>query len=170
MKALLVIGPDFRDEEYQIPKEVLEDAGVDVVTAAPSDDECTGAGGKVVAPDKMLSEVNARDYEAIVVVGGPGARENLWDNQDLLDLLASAAKAKKVVAGICISAAVLANAGVLEGKDATVFETPESLDALEEGGANYVNEPLVVDGKVITANGPKAAQDFAEAILEAMGA
>lgn len=171
MKALIIISPqDFRDEEYQVPKEVLEDSGVKVVTASTTDEECTGTGGMVVVPDKMVSEVNARDYDAVIVVGGPGTQEHLWDNQDVLDAVAAAAKAGKVVAGICMAAAVLANAGVLEGKDATVFETPESLDALDEGGANYVKKPLVVDDNIITANGPKAAQDFAEAILEAMEA
>jgi protease I len=64
---------------------------------------------------------------------------------------------------------ILAKAGVLKDKKATVWTS--SLDRgpvkiLKENGAEFVNEKVVRDGKIITANGPAAATEFGEKILE----
>ena len=73
-----------------------------------------------------------------------------------------------MVAAICLSPVVLARAGLLKGREATVFPTPEALEELENGGAIYVKQGVVVSGRVITANGPQSAQDFALAICQAL--
>jgi len=170
LKALLIIAPEnFKDEEYVVPKEVFEDFGITVETASTIDEDCTGKLGLTVTPDLTIASANPLKYDAIVVVGGAGSHDFLWDDDDTLDLVKNAYDAGKVVAAICISPAVLAYAGVLEGREATVFETPETIDALIDGGAKHVKGDVVADGNIVTANGPKAAQEFAEKIVELLG-
>jgi len=170
VKALFILAPEnFRDEEFTEPFDALEDAGAVCDVTGPGSGEFKGMLGMTVAPTIPLEEASAADYDAVIVVGGSGSRKHLWSNQRVLNLVSAAAEDGLVVAGICMSGAVLANAGVLDGKRATVFETPESVEALAQGGAEYVKEPVVADGNVITAEGPGAAADFAAKILEALG-
>jgi len=169
MRALLVVAQEnFRDEEYSVPKGVLEKAGVAVITASPEGGTAKGMLGAKVRVDLRLEEVNPSDYDAVVVVGGAGSPKYLWGNGELNRILKSASGSGKVVAAICLSGAALAKAGVLKGKNATVFETPDSLDALRDGGASYIRKDVVVDGKTITASGPAAAETFGKRILEAL--
>lgn len=166
-KVALVIAQDqFRDEELFEPKEYLEANGAKTVIASTSLDEATGMLGGKAKPESLLDNLDHKDFSAVIVVGGMGSPEFLWNNEKLHKLLQDMNAANKIVAGICLSGAVLANAGVLKGKKATVWETEESKASLEKGGAEFIGEPTVKDGKVITANGPEAAKDFAQLIAK----
>lgn len=165
INVLLVIAPDqFRDEELFTPRDFLKDAGARVQVASTRKGSARGMLGGVAEPDLDLSDVRSSEYDAIVVVGGMGSPEYLWNDAKLHAIVRDLHQANKVVAAICLSGAVLANAGVLQGKRATVWPMDESLDALAKGHAEYVDQPVVQDGKVVTANGPEAAQKFAETI------
>ena len=72
----------------------------------------------------------------------------------------------KVLAAICIAPSILANAGVLEGVEATSF--PSEKGNLIAKGANYTGADLTVDGNTITANGPGAARKFGNAVVDAL--
>jgi protease I len=165
-KILMVIAPDqFRDEELLTPKQVLSDAGAEVTVASTKMGEAKGMLGASVSPDIILADAHAKDYHAVIVVGGMGSPQYLWHDQRLHALVKEMNRDGKVVAAICLSGAALANAGVLAGKRATVWSMPESIKALKDGKAQYVEEPVVQDGKIITADGPSAAQQFAETIV-----
>ncbi len=166
LKVALVIAPEaFRDEELFVPKERFEQEGAETIIASTKTGEATGMlGGKATA-DTTIAKLKSDELAAIVVVGGMGSPEHLWDNKELHQLLQNHVKNDKPVAAICLSGAALANAGVLADKNATVWECPESLDALKNGKAKYVKESAVQDGKIITANGPEAADEFASLII-----
>lgn len=165
-KILMVIAAEqFRDEELLMPKQIFQDAGYETQIAACRLQEAKGMLGAVCKPDVLLKDVQAAEYDAAVVVGGMGSVQYLWDDADLHAILQAVAKAQRPVAAICLSGAVLAKAGLLRGKKATVWPTPESLAALKAGQAEYLEQPVVHDGQVITANGPEAAAEFAQAIL-----
>jgi len=166
MKALMVLAPkNFRDEEYRTPALKLERAGITVHVAGPTTGPYTGMLGKVVTPDLTLDQVNVDDYDAIVLVGGSGSKDYLWNNSRLISIVNDAFKKKKTVAAICFSSVVLAKAGILKGKVATVCPTGESIRLLQWNGAQYVKKPVVVDGKVITAEGPASSEEFADVII-----
>jgi len=77
----------------------------------------------------------------------------------------------RVLASICISPVILAKAGVLEGRKATVWSSVmdrSSVRILKDNGTIYQDEDVVVDGKIITGNGPAAAKEFGQAIVEAL--
>jgi len=169
MKALMVLAPkNFRDEEYRTPALKLERAGITVHVAGPTSGPYTGMLGKVVSPDLTLEQVNVDDYDAVVLVGGSGSKDYLWNNNRLMGIINEAHKKNKVVASICLSGAVLATAGILRGRRATVSPTGESIRLLKWNGADYVKKGVVVDGNIITAEGPADSELFAEAIIESL--
>jgi len=168
--VLMVIAPeDFRDEELATPKAILEKEGAKVTVASTRGGVCAGMLGARVTPDTTLAVESASSYDAVVVVGGGGSPAHLWGNTALHTILRDAKAANKVIAGICLSGAALARAGVLAGKNATVWRTEESIAELREGRSKLVDAPVVVDGRVVTANGPDAANDFGRKIAQLIG-
>ncbi len=165
-KILMVIAPDqFRDEELLTPKNIFVLKGAQVQVASTTTNRAKGMLGAQVMPDLTIDQAKAADYDAVVVVGGMGSPEYLWNNVTLHNILKQMQKDNKVTAGICLSGAVLAKAGLLKGKKATVWVTPKSLAALAEGQAQYVKQKVVQDGLVITAEGPEAADEFGQLIV-----
>ncbi len=166
-KILMVIAPEnFRDEELFEPKKIFEDNGVIVTIASTSTGTAKGMLGATVKPDMALADVNMSEYEAIVIIGGAGSKDYLWENMELRRMVKDANARNRVVSAICISPVVLARAGVLEGKRCTVFPDPECVDELKEHGAVYVNKDVVVSDNIITGRDPKSAKSFARAVLE----
>lgn len=166
-KILMVIAQQgFRDEELLVPQREFTKNGFLVTVASTGPGEAVGKLGAKVKPDTEVSKVNFLDYDAIVVVGGPGSYEYLWDNKILHRGLADAQVKGKVVSAICISPVVLARAGVLKGIKATVFPDPDGIKELKKAGATYVARPVVVDGKIVTGDGPGAAEKFAQEIMK----
>ncbi|MEA3344083.1 MAG: DJ-1/PfpI family protein, partial [Patescibacteria group bacterium] len=75
----------------------------------------------------------------------------------------------KLLGAICIAPAILARAGALKGKKATVWNSAmdkSAIKILESNGAIFQPEPVVVENKIITANGSHAAEEFAETIIK----
>lgn len=166
-KALMIIAPrDFRDEEYQEPKAILESEGVKVVVASTVAETARGMFGMQVTPDTTIDEVNPAEFDAVVVVGGSGSQTYLWNNSKVHQIIQALHQKEGLVAAICISPVVLAKAGLLKGKNATVFRTATTINELQKGGAVVLQAPVVVDGKIITGRGPEAAKEFGRKIAE----
>lgn len=160
----------FRDPEYFVPKNVLKNAGHSVITASNGEkgDLAHGVEGGVAEIDIAIRDAHAGDYDAVVFAGGPGALENL-DNEASYRLAQETVNAGKLLGAICIAPVVLAHAGVLEGKKAVVWSSAddrEGIKAITEKGAEYIDEPVVQDGAIITARNPRAAQEFGETLAE----
>ena len=162
---MIIAHRDFRDEEYQEPRRIFEARGATISVASSSLDVAKGALGTQVKPALLLKDVAVGDYDAIVFVGGPGAQE-YWDDPVAHAVAQEAVAQGKVLAAICIAPATLAKAGVLKGKEATVFSSER--EELKACGANYTGASVERDGLIITANGPRAAARFAEEIAKAL--
>jgi protease I len=168
-KILMVIAPEnFRDEELLEPKRIFEDSGVTVTIASTSTDVARGMLGATVKPDVAIADVNISEYNGIAIVGGGGSKKYLWDSVELRQLVVDANEQNMVVSAICLSPVVLARAGVLDGRKCTVFQDPESIRELEECGAVYVNQDVIVSDNVITGRDPRSARLFARAVLDAI--
>lgn len=164
--VLMVVAPEnFRDEEFSVPEHILTEAGAKVTVASLRKGICTGAGGLTVTAEITPDEVTVDDYDAVIFVGGSGLIQHL-DNQKLIDLAKKFHQAGKVTAAICVAPVILANADLLDGQLATVW--PDNQAALEAKGAHYTDQPVAVAGKIITANGPPAAAEFGQAIVNAL--
>jgi protease I len=158
---MIIAHNNFRDEELFEPKELFENAGASVTVASSEMTEATGMKGGTITPDSLISDVNVDVYDAVVFIGGSGSKE-YWNDATAHQIAKTAYDDGKIVAAICLAPVTLANAGLLEGKNATVFQSAK--DKLN--GANYTGNPVEVDGRIITGNGPKAATDFGKKILE----
>ena len=165
--VLIIASRDFRDEELQEPNSLLRGQGAEVAIASSTLDEVTGMKGMKVIPDILVDQIKVEDHDAIIFIGGSGAKE-YWDDPKAHSIAKEAVTSGKVLGAICIAPVTLANAGVLHGKKATVFSSEKG--KLEAAGATYTGADVEVDGKIITGNGPGAARRFGAAIAQALGA
>lgn len=156
--ALMVIAPEmFRDEEYAVPKAILERRGAHVSTASTRAGESVGKLGMHANADLALEDAVDRDWDLVVFVGGPGARV-FFDDDTAHDIAQSVLASGGITAAICIAPSTLAHAGMLQGVEATAFESQR--DDLVAHGAEWTGDPVTVDGRIVTANGPEAANEF----------
>jgi protease I len=171
MKVLIIIAPEkFRDEELAEPVAALTKAGIAYEIASTRRGTCTGMLGAKVMATLSLEEVDPKGYDAILIVGGGGAQAYLWDDDLLQPIVRFFVDKMKVVGAICLAPVVLARAGVLKGKKATYFESPVAFREMKAGGAQIVNQPVVTDGRIVTANGPAAAKAFADTFIKMLTA
>lgn len=161
---LMIVAPhNFRDEEFKKPYDYFLSKGYNVTVASTTTDSIKGMLGLKIKPNKQLNEIVPDSFDIVVMPGGSGAGVYFKDTT-VSKILENFNARNKIIAAICLSPVTLAKNGILKGKKATVWSSPFTKKALEKNGAIYVNEPVVIDGNVITANGPKSALKFAKAI------
>ena len=168
--VMIIAFRNFRDAEYFVPKEILEEAGAEVKTVSNQKGIAIGADGGEVEVDLLINELNPAEFDGVVFIGGPGAIQYL-DNENSYKVAQETVSQNKILASICVSPVILAKAGVLSGKRATVWSSPldkSPVRILEKNEAIYQEKSVVVDGKIVTANGPAAAEEFAKAIITAL--
>jgi len=167
-KILMIIASkNFRDEEYFIPFEIFQKEGAKVATASSVKGEIIGVEGGEARATLMLKEIKANDFDAFIFVGGSGASE-YFDNNEAHRIAQEAVSTHKILAAICIAPVILARAGVLRGKKATIWSSildKTGKKELEEAGCIAEDEKVVTCGKIITADSPSSAEDFAKAIV-----
>ncbi len=168
--AVIVASKDFRDEEYFIPCQVFKEEGAEISVFSDKKGPIIGSYGGEAEAEYTLKEFTPKSFAAVVFIGGPGAMRFL-DNKEGYQIAREAKETGTLLAAICISPLILARAGVLKGVEATVWSS--SLDQspvkiLKEKGGVYKGEAVVQDGKIITANGPEAAEDFAKKIISVL--
>jgi len=157
---LIIIPPErFRDEELFIPVEVFSRQKHTLTIASTVIGKCRGSRGGYAVSEVLLSELTANDFDGALFVGGGGSKL-LFSDPDALRLACAMATAHKPIGAICVAPVILANAGVLVGRKATVVGTEAA--TIQSAGAEYCGPGVFQDGKLITANGPKSSRGFAE--------
>jgi protease I len=165
--ALMVIAPEiFRDEEYALPKRVFESHGISVVTASTRAGVCRGKLGMTAIAEVSLADAAAQVWDAVVFIGGGGASV-FFDDETAHGLAQDTLRRGAVLAAICIAPSTLARTGLLDGVRATAF--PSQREDLVTHGASWDDGPVVVDGGIVTANGPEAAEAFGQTIVGLLG-
>jgi protease I len=165
-KALFIIAAkDFQEQEFSRPFSELSQSGVEITVASTVSGEAVGADGAKARVDIQLADARVDDFDAIVFIGGPGASQYV-DDPLAHSLAQEAMKKKKLVAAICMGPLILAKAGILKGKKATVF--PTLAEQLKQEGAKYSAKPVERDGRIITADGPDSAAAFGQEIIKAL--
>ena len=170
-KILLVIAfNDYQDLEYKGVKKALKAAGAKVEVASSSQGTARGKLGGETKVDVLINEVDVTPYNAVVFIGGPGTTEYV-NSEDAYRVARETIKKGKILAAICMAPLVLAKAGVLQGKKATVWttDTDDSLAKdLAAAGAEFVDQSVVTDESIVTGNGPEAVEEFGQAIIKAL--
>ena len=159
--AMVPLTKGFEDIEAITVIDVLRRGGVEVTTVSLTEESSVmSAHGVVVAADCLLLEVIDRNYDAIVLPGGPGT-DGLLDSEPLIGRLRRQRREGGLVAAICAAPTVLARAGIVEeGVKMTCYPSCEPLLGRKSEGT-----PVVIDEKVITGQAPGSAMVFALAVL-----
>ena len=164
---LIIASKDFRDEELFITQSELERSGLTTIIASSIVGECIGSKGGKAISTMSLEQIKIKDYSTIIFIGGMGSRV-FFDDQKAHHLAQEMHADGALVAAICIAPVILAKAGLLTHKKATVFSS--EIETLEALGAYYTGMDVTVDDNIITAYGPQSSLRFAKRIIEKMTA
>ena len=165
--VMIISDYEFRDEELLEPKDVFEKEGASVTIASKSVSTAIGMLGAKVKPDIHIKDLDVKNYDAVIFVGGIGA-EQYFSNPIAHRIAKQAYADEKIVAAICIAPNILANAGLLKDKKATCWPGQDNPANLKKRGAIYTGNAVERDGRIITGSGPYAATRFGRAIVSAL--
>lgn len=161
-RILVPLASGFEEIEAVTVIDVLRRAGLPVILAGLSAGPVTGSHGITVQTDCTLDQVDPASLRMIVLPGGQPGTNHLKKDERVLALVRELERTGRDVAAICAAPMVLAQAGVLEGREATSHPSVRR----ELGGAKVREDRRVVRaGKVLTSQGPGTALEFALAIV-----
>jgi len=163
-RALITLAEGIDDLQSVTLIDVLRRAGIEVVVASiESRRMLTCARGTRLTADTMLVDVLAQHFDLIVLPGGVVGVQHLAAHQPLLQLVTDQAAAGRLFAGIAEAPAqALQTYGVLRQRRMTCLPTASH----QLSGCNFIDQPVVVDGNCITAQGSGAALPFALTLVE----
>ncbi len=167
-RAAILIDQKFEDSEFQIPYKALQQAGAEVVVlGSRMNEKYHGKQGQVsIKPDGTVTEARPEDFDAVIIPGGM-APDTMRNNPNTVRFVQKAMELGKLVAAVCHGPQVLIEGDLLKGKKATGFVSIHK--DMMNAGANYLDEPLVVDGNLITSRQPGDLAIFTTAILTHLG-
>jgi protease I len=168
-KVLVLAAEDFEDSELRQPVDALRGAGHDVVIAgSDAGARLEGKKGKeAVTTDVSFDAVDSGEFEALLVPGGYSP-DKLRLQPFAVRLVHEFDRDGKPIAAICHAGSLLIDAGVVRGRRMTSW--PSIRVDLVNAGADWVDEPLVVDGNLITSRKPDDLEVFCASLLDAVGA
>jgi deglycase len=161
-KILAFVGEIYEDLELWYPKIRLEEAGYSTTLAGEEIRQFTGKNGYPAKAEALVSEVKTRDFAGLLIPGG-FMPDKLRRNADVLRLTREFHEQGKLVAFICHGGWIPISAKILKGKRAT--GTTAIKDDLENAGAIWIDEPVVIDGNLISSRTPKDLAVFAKAMV-----
>lgn len=175
-KVCLLLPNGFEAVEASVFTDVLGwnkfegDGTTEVVTVGTRDLlQCTWNFN--VVPDMQVDEVNVDDFDALAIPGG-FEEANFYEDafrEDVLSLIRKFNEKEKLIATICVAALVLGKSGILKDRKGTTYNLSNGKrqQQLADFGVNVIpDEPIVVDGNIITSYNPSTAFDVAFKLLE----
>lgn len=168
-KAVAILATNgFEESELREPKKALEEAGADVHIVSLQSGEIKGWSdgnwSNSYTVDKTLDEVSQADYNALMLPGGVINPDLLRNNKDAVDFVRSFFENHKPVAAICHAPWLLAEAGVLEGRNVTSYSSIKT--DIINAGANWYDEEVVVDEGLVTSRNPNDLPAFNAKLVE----
>ena len=165
-KIAILVEELFNLFEFWYPYYRLKEAGAEVIVVGSGrTEEFTGKPGTVVKADIAAGNASADNFDAIVIPGGY-APDMMRRYPAMVQLVKDADASGKVVAAICHAGWMLASADILKDRKATSFFAIK--DDMINAGAKWVDEPVVIDGNLITSRKPDDMVFFLPAIIKAM--
>ena len=161
MKNVLIpLADGFEEIEAATCIDVLRRAGLTVITAGMPGTMVKGSRGVKMMADRKMDDVNVKQFDVLVLVGGDPGFRNLGRSQRLLKAIREFGNSDKLVAAICAAPSILARVGLLEKRMATIYPGMEKEIPRPRGNR------VVVDGNVITSQAPGTAMEFSLTIVE----
>ena len=168
--VLIIATNGFEQSELFDPRQALLDAGATVTLASLSLDPIQGTiqdeKADTIAPDALIADVSAADFDALVLPGGVANPDKLRTDEKAVQLVRDFMSSGKPVAAICHGPWLLAEADVVDGREVTSW--PSIRTDLRNAGATVTDKEVVVDGNLITSRKPDDIPAFNKAILAAL--
>lgn len=162
----ILVAEGFHDGEAYMPYGYLTNQGIDVTVIGPEIGPVTAYNSDfTIGIERTVNDVSKDEFEALIIPGGK-APAVLRENEDIVDFVTEFFEAGKITAAICHGPQVLVTAGVLEGR--TITGVGGIQEEIEEAGAEYRDEELVIDDNLITSRVPDDLDSFSVAISEAV--
>jgi len=167
-KKVAILAADmFERVELEEPRRALEDAGATVEVVSIHDGEIKGFDhfdpANAVKVDRMVEEASPDDYDALMVPGGVGNPDQLRGDENAVSFIRRFHEADKPMAVICHGPWVLVESGIVRGKRVTSWPTLET--DIRNAGGDWVDEEVVVDGKLVTSRKPDDIPAFNREML-----
>ena len=163
-KVAILATNAFEDSELTDPREAVEAAGATVQVIAPESGTIDGKKGASVAVDLTTAEANAADFDALILPGGTGNADHIRMDEAAVTFVRELTQAGKPVGVICHGGWILTDADALKGVRVTSF--PSLKTDLKNAGAEWVDEEVVVDKRIISSRTPADLPAFNKAIVE----
>lgn len=165
-KVLALVDHEFEDLELWYPVLRLREEGATVHLVGPqANEKYIGKYGVPATSDYAFTDVAPEDYDGILVPGG-WAPDKLRRYSEVLSMVKHMDESQKPIGQICHAGWVLISAKILQGKKVT--STPGIRDDMENAGAIWVDEPVVVDGHLISSRRPPDLPPYAKAFTDAL--
>ncbi|NCC51468.1 MAG: DJ-1/PfpI family protein [Spartobacteria bacterium] len=159
--VMVMLAQGVEEMEATIIIDVLRRAQWRVVAVGLDKQVVTAARGMKMIPDAMLDAIDPDEFDMIVLPGGAGGKDSLSADERVLDLLKDFAAKGKWTAAVCAGPLVMQKAGILEGHRVTCY--PGSAEGITD--AEWVDQPVVIDGTMVTSQGPGTCFAFALALI-----
>ena len=164
-RVMILVEEIFNDQEFWYPYFRLKEAGAQVVVVGSTNGAYTGKAGTQAKADAGAEAVSAADFDGVIIPGGY-APDHMRRNPAMVKLVKDLFEAGKVVAAICHGGWMLSSANILQGRTVTSFFSIK--DDLVHAGANFVDQEVVVDDRLITSRKPEDLPAFMRAIITAL--
>ena len=158
-RVLCLLADGVEETELVAPVDILRRAGIEVVMASVAEQRVVrGKHGIEIGAEVSLADLETESFDALLLPGGPAVM-TLRESGETARLAKEFGDAGKLVAAICAAPLLLHDAGLLEGKRHTAHSgTYQELTRAE------ADQPVVVDGQVITSRGAGTAVEFGLAV------
>lgn len=167
-KVAILATNGFEKSELFEPLEALkkENATVHIVSDKEGEIKSWDKGnwGETVKVDKLISNTNESDYDALVLPGGVINPDHLRINEDALQFIRAFFESGKPVAAICHAPWLLISAGVINNREVTSYKTIK--DDVINAGANWIDKEVVVDNGLVTSRNPDDLPAFINKVIE----
>jgi len=162
----ILVGPEYEDLEVWYPKLRLEEAGYHAPLVGMGESQYSGKWGYPAPVDIHVRDLDPATVRGVLAPGG-WAPDKLRRDPAVLDLVRQVHHTGGLVATICHGPWILISAGILRGR--TITSTVGIRDDVINAGAEWVDQPAVIDGTIVSARVPKDLPAFAHAMLTVLG-
>jgi protease I len=167
-KVAILVADGFEQSELTVPREALESAGAETYIVSPSEKKVKGWNhskpGRSFRVDVPLGEAQVQNYDGLLLPGGVKNPDTLRMDDDAVNFVRAFFDAGKPVAAICHGPWTLIDAGVVRGRRMTSYRSLKT--DLENAGAEWVDEIVVVDNGLVTSRKPDDLPEFNRKMIE----
>ncbi len=147
-RAVVLTGKLVQDHEFIYPYYRLKEEGYEVDVAVKGKETVLGQIGSKVVGTIDIPELKVSNYDILVIPGGAKCMEYLRQDKDAIKFIADFHASGKVIASICHAAQMLISAKLVKGRKISGYYSIK--DDIENAGGTYVDEPAVIDDRIVT--------------------